>query len=323
MKLLRPTHPWVKTNMTRTRGQPLLARIPHGHVWTPLRMQDESLVQDAARDRVLPCVRPLLRPCRWPRARMGVRGSGPHHWNALEALPMRLVLLIPPRRLAPYLSFDLLTPLTASRPSRSGGYGRSSVAFSLRQQCPGDTGILVRQCDNHQHRRLTLEHAPEPGAFRHPFALGPGTTALAAIIRSRRRVRSPNLDVRPSRSLPPVSAAPVLIRPRQRSHGPTGTSPLAVQAPLSRSRSGGRSQAQSSDAGSCRLPSIPAISSSSTISAATRASRRATPSAMPAPICSSCRLTAPISIRVWMAPAGQGCQTGFGKRVGCGHVYGV
>src|SRR4051812_49923978 len=26
---------------------------------------------------------------------MGVRGSGPHHWNALEALPVRLVLLTP------------------------------------------------------------------------------------------------------------------------------------------------------------------------------------------------------------------------------------
>jgi hypothetical protein len=33
-----------------------------------------------------------------PRARMGVRGSGPHHWSALEALPMRLVLLIPSHR---------------------------------------------------------------------------------------------------------------------------------------------------------------------------------------------------------------------------------
>ena len=28
---------------------------------------------------------------------MGVRGSGPHHWNALEARPVRLVLLIPPQ----------------------------------------------------------------------------------------------------------------------------------------------------------------------------------------------------------------------------------
>lgn len=40
---------------------------------------------------------------------MGVRGSGPHHWNALEALPVRLVLLIRLADVARYLSFDLLT----------------------------------------------------------------------------------------------------------------------------------------------------------------------------------------------------------------------
>ena len=33
-----------------------------------------------------------------PRARMGVRGSGPHHWSALEALSSHLVLLIPSHR---------------------------------------------------------------------------------------------------------------------------------------------------------------------------------------------------------------------------------
>jgi hypothetical protein len=33
-----------------------------------------------------------------PRASMGVRGSDPHHWNALEALPVGLVLPIPSRR---------------------------------------------------------------------------------------------------------------------------------------------------------------------------------------------------------------------------------
>ena len=31
----------------------------------------------------------------------------------------------------------------------------------------------------------------------------------------------------------------------------------------------------------------------------------------------------PTSIRVWMAPAGQGCRIGSGELVGCGHVYGV
>ena len=33
-----------------------------------------------------------------PRARMGERGSESHNWNALEALAMRLVLLIPSDR---------------------------------------------------------------------------------------------------------------------------------------------------------------------------------------------------------------------------------
>ena len=35
---------------------------------------------------------------RVPRACMGVRGSDPHHWSVLEALPMRLVLPIPSHR---------------------------------------------------------------------------------------------------------------------------------------------------------------------------------------------------------------------------------
>jgi hypothetical protein len=64
----------------------------------PLRCKKNFKV-GVARDRVLPCVRPLLRHGLWPRARMGVRGSGPHHWNALDALPMSRVLLILPHRL--------------------------------------------------------------------------------------------------------------------------------------------------------------------------------------------------------------------------------
>ena len=81
----------------------------------PLRCK-KNLWTGAARDRVLPCVRPLLRRLTWPRARMGVRGSGPHHWNALEAPPVRLVLLTPPHRrcaipvLRPPHTVDSLTP---------------------------------------------------------------------------------------------------------------------------------------------------------------------------------------------------------------------
>ena len=121
---------WASTNMARRygrapRGQRLRAAVPHGHVWTPPRVQEESLVTGAARGRVLPCVRPLLRRGHMPRARMGVRGSGPHHWSALEALPVRLVLPTPPHRrcaipvLRPPHTFDSLTPallLTQRRP---------------------------------------------------------------------------------------------------------------------------------------------------------------------------------------------------------------
>ena len=53
-----------------------------------------------------------MRACRVPRARIGVRGSDPHHWNALEALP-RLVSRPRLTDIAP-LSFDLLTPSAAS-----------------------------------------------------------------------------------------------------------------------------------------------------------------------------------------------------------------
>lgn len=120
----------ASTKMARLRGRAkrgmrCRSPIPHGHVWRPRRMQEESSVQAAARDRVLPCVRPHFAACSRPRARMGVRGSGPHHWNALEALPMRLVLLIPPR---PTLRHTC--PSTFSRPPD----GLASVAALRRRR---------------------------------------------------------------------------------------------------------------------------------------------------------------------------------------------
>jgi hypothetical protein len=90
------------TNMARRfgrspRGERCLAAIPHGHVWTPRSEQEESAWTGTARDRVRSCVRPLVRHT-VAAGPYGMRGSGPHHWNALGALPMRLVLLIPPHR---------------------------------------------------------------------------------------------------------------------------------------------------------------------------------------------------------------------------------
>ena len=52
----------------------------------------------AARSRVLTSVRPLLRR-HLPRARMGVRGSGPNQIGALDARCLRLVFPISSHRL--------------------------------------------------------------------------------------------------------------------------------------------------------------------------------------------------------------------------------
>lgn len=56
---------WASTNMARRqgrcrRGERLRVGVPHGHVWTPPRAQAESW-DSRSRDRVLPCVRPLMR----------------------------------------------------------------------------------------------------------------------------------------------------------------------------------------------------------------------------------------------------------------------
>lgn len=49
----------------------------------------------------------------------------------------------------------------------------------------------------------------------------------------------------------------------------------------------------------------------------------ATRSRRQARACSTYSPIVPTLIRVWMAPAGQGYQIGFGEQLGCGHVYGV
>jgi hypothetical protein len=84
----------------------------------PLRCK-KNLRTGAARDRVLPCVRPLMRRDHMPRARMGVRGSGPHQCRALAAPCHGLVLLTPPHRrcaipvLRPPHAVDSLAAITA------------------------------------------------------------------------------------------------------------------------------------------------------------------------------------------------------------------
>jgi len=67
-------------------------------------------------NRVRSCIRPSMRQDH-AAGPYGIRGSGPYHWSALEALPMRLVLPIPShRRCAIPLSFAPLTSSTTSHP---------------------------------------------------------------------------------------------------------------------------------------------------------------------------------------------------------------
>src|SRR5829696_1751928 len=113
---------------------------------------------------------------------MGVRGSGPHHWSALEALAVSLVLPIPPFRrcaipvLRPPHTLDSLTPA-----DRSCGDGWSLINSTLGQKCPGHAGILVGERDDDEHGRLTREHPAQPRPGRYALALGPPNhTALAA-----------------------------------------------------------------------------------------------------------------------------------------------
>ena len=177
---------WMRPGLRRTWCAAMGA-VPAANAWwtprhtamcgRPLRCK-KNLETGAARDRVLPCVRPLMRHGSWPRARMGVRGSGPHHWNALEALPMRLVLLTPPHRrcaipvLRPPHAVDSLTPV-----HRLSGHGRSSIHPALGEQRPGHAGVLVRQSYDDQHGRLAGEHAGQQRAGRHTLALSPANHA--------------------------------------------------------------------------------------------------------------------------------------------------
>src|SRR3954470_6138620 len=76
---------------------------------------------------------------------MGVRGSGPHHWNALEALPVSLVLLVPP-----YRRCAITCPLTSSHLSLVEDDGLDLRARRrLVGVCAGRPGWLVL----HQTRR--------------------------------------------------------------------------------------------------------------------------------------------------------------------------
>jgi hypothetical protein len=93
----------ASTKMARLRGRALRgercrAPVPHGHVWTPPLMQEETFRTRTEHGRVLPCVRPLMRrfTCRGPVWDPGARSTSLE--RALIALPVRLVLLTPSHR---------------------------------------------------------------------------------------------------------------------------------------------------------------------------------------------------------------------------------
>jgi hypothetical protein len=98
------------------RGQRVVGKVPWGHVWTPPRVQEES-GNGTASDRVLPCVRPLMRPsCAagpYGSARVGTtsleraRSATPAPGSPDPALPTL-------RHTCPLTSS---APSTASRPS--------------------------------------------------------------------------------------------------------------------------------------------------------------------------------------------------------------
>lgn len=111
----------LSTKMARLRGRAprgerCVAAVPHGHVWTPPPRQEFS----SDSHRVIGCSHVFGLSCaavHEPRARMGVRRSDPHHWNALHcALTMRLVFPTPPRRRHAIL---VLRPPTSPPLSRS------------------------------------------------------------------------------------------------------------------------------------------------------------------------------------------------------------
>src|SRR6476659_4659066 len=127
---------------------------------------------------------------------MGVRGSGPHHWNALEALPMRLVLLTPPRRhcaipvLRPPHTLDSLTPALCLRSD-----GRSSIDPALGDQAHTIRAILLASATMTSigGLRASMRASQEPAGT--PLRLAQRTTPQAATISRRRSVRSPMRDV--------------------------------------------------------------------------------------------------------------------------------
>src|SRR5690348_5361438 len=93
---------------------------------------------------------------------MEVRGSGPHHGHALEALCENLVSR---SRLSSTVRHTLLPTFVRSDVSADGlgRRDRSSINLARRLQGPSGTRHFVCESNDHKHSRLSCQHLPEPG----------------------------------------------------------------------------------------------------------------------------------------------------------------
>lgn len=151
---------------------------------------------------MLTCVRPFAAAvtCRWPV------------WEFAERVQFNFACS---RRI-----HDLVFPIPVSCPLRhtlrltfSHSHGPCSGTtspqpepdrFRLSPSMPRRCAHLVSEGDDRQHGRLAGKHARKPRICCLPLRIAQRTAALAPMISSPRKVRSPIRDVSPSFCLPPV-----------------------------------------------------------------------------------------------------------------------
>ena len=143
---------------------------------------------------MLTCVRPLVRlfTCRGPVWEFAERVQ----FNFARSRRVSMIWFSRSRLFdrSAILSVRPSHTLAARSTSGLSLYDRRSISSAFRHQCPHDARRLVGQGDDHQHGRLALKHPLQShGSPVAPFAHCPAHEALAPMINSRRRVRSPML----------------------------------------------------------------------------------------------------------------------------------
>src|SRR5215212_3464676 len=163
------------------------------------------VVLGAARRRVLTCVRPLMR-------RVSCRGPG---WEAADRVQIKAASsrygvahwLSRPRlsTVAPSLSCDPPTPRQPR--GRDGVYTAATGARytpPLANSAQTIRAILLASATRTSRGGLRASMRPSHDPAGTPLRAAQRATALAPMISKRRSERSPILEVRPSRSLPPL-----------------------------------------------------------------------------------------------------------------------